>query len=342
MRDAVPHCLTLGVASSYARLVETGPRPTPPLSRKGRDLSTTPDPHPATAPTYRRGPSGVAFVRLAVPDVQATVEFLRYHVGLALEEHDETHAFLRVGLEHHSVELVQDASLTAFRYDGVGYHVADAADLAEIRDRVAAGGLEVLPLTEGTAALTQDGFAVVDPNGTLVELFTDFLEYAETPWPELRPERLVHPFIVTDKYDETMAFYLDLLGFRVSDYVEDFTAFLRCEDRYHHSLAIRRSNRFSLEHLCFIMGSFDGVMRRRARAQYKNVRILGDVVNHSASTSIAFYLYDERHGPRWELCDGHRIFTPEEHATHRPRRLKRDPRNIDIWRAEADDRTWAH
>ena len=280
-------------------------------------------------------------MRLAVPDMAATIEFLEYHVGLALEGHDDTHAHLRVGREHHSIELIADPSLTEFRYDGVGFHVEDE-DLDDLRTRVAESGHEILPLTDRTKGLCQEGFAVRDPNGTLVELFTGLLEYAEDPWPDLRPQRLVHPFIVTDKYEQTLAFYLDVLGFLPSDYVEDFTAFLRCEDRYHHSLAIRRSTKFALEHLCFIMGDMDGVMRRRARAQYKGVKILGDVVNHSASTSIAFYLFDEKHGPRYELCDGHRIFSADEHETHRPRRLKRDPRNIDIWRAEADDRTWAH
>jgi catechol 2,3-dioxygenase-like lactoylglutathione lyase family enzyme len=288
------------------------------------------------------GPAGAAFVRLAVPDLTSTIEFLGFHVGTAAEEVEDDHAYLRVGTEHHSVELVADPSLDRFKYEGVGFHVTDDAALRDLQTRVEAAGHEVLPLTDRTKGLCQSGFAVRDPNGTLVELFTDFVEYAEAPWPDLRPERMVHPFIVTDRYDETLEFYMGVLGFQASDYVEDFTAFLRCEDRYHHSLAVRRANRFELEHLCFVMGSFDAVMRRRARAQYKEVRIIGDVVNHSASTSIAFYLYDEKHGPRYELCDGHRVFTPEEHETHRPRRLKRDPRNIDVWRAEADDRTWAH
>lgn len=296
----------------------------------------------ATPPVLPRGPAGLAYVRLAVPDLTATIAFLDYHVGLALEEHDDTHAYLRVGTEHHSIELLAEPELTAFRYDAVGYTVDTGDDLADLRERIVTAGHTPLPLQDRMKSLCQDGFAVRDPNGTTVELVVDMVEYAETPWPDLRPEKLVHPFVITDRYEETLHFYLEVLGFRASDYVEDFTAFLRCEDRYHHSLAVRRSDRFALEHLCFIMGSFDGVMRRRARAQYKNVKILGDVVNHSASTSLAFYLYDPAHGPRYELCDGHKILTPEEHATHRPRRLRRDPRNIDVWRAAPDDRTWAH
>jgi hypothetical protein len=37
------------------------------------------------------------------------------------------------------------------------------------------------------------------------------------------------------------------------------------------------------------------------------------------------------------LCDGHRVFTPEEHETHRARRMSVDPRDIEVWRAAADD-----
>jgi hypothetical protein len=78
-------------------------------------------------------------------------------------------------------------------------------------------------------------------------------------------------------------------------------------------------------------------MRMRARALYKGSPIASDLVNHSASTSIAFYLHDPKHGPRFELCDRHRVFTPEEHETHRPRFMPADPRNIDVWRPAADD-----
>ncbi|MEH1015928.1 VOC family protein [Micromonospora sp. CPCC 206060] len=185
--------------------------------------------------------------------------------------------------------------------------------------------------------LCERGFGVRDPNGLIVELFTEFVEYAEPPLIELRPLDLVHPFLATNKYDETVEFYTKVLGFLPSDYVGDVTVFLRGEDRYHHSLALQRNEEHYVAHLCFMMKSFDHVMRGRARALYKQVPIASDMVNHSASTSIVFYLYDPKHGPRYELCDGHRVFTPEEHETHRPRRMVLDPRNIDVWRAAADD-----
>ncbi|MBW4701739.1 MULTISPECIES: VOC family protein [unclassified Micromonospora] len=291
------------------------------------------------ATARRRGPYGMEYARIEVPDLAASIEFLQYHVGLQLEQHDDEYAFLRADLEHHSIELVAAPQRTESWTTAVGFSVENDAVLDDLRERVTAAGHEVFELADRVKGLVQRGFAVRDPNGLIVELFTEFQEYAEPPLIELRPLDLVHPFLATDKYDETLAFYTKVLGFQESDHVGDVTVFLRSEDRYHHSLAIQRNNEFYVAHLCFMMKSFDHVMRGRARAQYKQVPIASDLVNHSASTSIAFYMHDTRHGPRYELCDRHRVFTPEEHETHRARRMAVDPRNIDVWRPAADD--WA-
>ena len=147
----------------------------------------------------------------------------------------------------------------------------------------------------------------------------------------------MHPFLATAKYQETLDFYQNVLHFIPSDYVVGSTTFFRAEDRYHHSLAVQNNTEHYVAHLCFAMKSLDHVMRMRARALYKGAPIASDIVNHSASTSIAFYMHEPKFGPRFELCDAHRVFTPEEHETHRARRMPADPRNIDVWRPASDD-----
>jgi catechol 2,3-dioxygenase-like lactoylglutathione lyase family enzyme len=297
------------------------------------DLVTVP-------PARPHGPFGMEYARIEVPDMQATIDFLVYHVGLQVEQRTDERAYLRADIEHHSVELVAAPHREVGETVAVGYSVENGEVLAQLQKRVIDAGLEVLELDERQQALCSEGFAVRDPNGLVVELFTEFLEYAEAPHVEIRPVDLVHPFLITEKYEETLAFYRDVLGFIPSDHIVGSTTFLRCEDRYHHSLAISRSRgegEFFVAHLCFAMKSFDHVMRMRARALYKGSPIASDLVNHSASTSIAFYLHDPAHGPRFELCDRHRVFTPEEHETHRARQMPADPRNIDVWRPASDD-----
>jgi 2,3-dihydroxy-p-cumate/2,3-dihydroxybenzoate 3,4-dioxygenase len=289
-------------------------------------------------PTRRRGPHGLLYARIEVPDIDASREFYEYHVGLEAVDVAADRVTLRAGATHHCIELLHAPQRTEAFTSAVGFDVESAALLTDIGGRLDAAGHERFGLDPDVKALCTDGFAVRDPNGLIVELVHEFHEFAEAPIVELRPVDMVHPFISTPLYEESLAFYAGLLGFQPSDFIANQTAFLRSENRYHHSFAIRRDATFYVAHLCFLMKSFDHVMRMRARAIYKGVPIPSDIVNHSASHSIAFYMHDVRHGPRAELCDGHRVLTPEEHeTTHRPRRMSVDPRNIDVWRAAADD-----
>ncbi|MCF8542001.1 MAG: VOC family protein [Candidatus Nanopelagicales bacterium] len=288
-----------------------------------------------------RGPYGFAFARIAVPDLAASIDFYTYHVGLQLEGHDDTYAQLRANLSHHDIELVADPSLTEHHVETLAFTVESQEVLEDLRNRLVADGREIGELHPRTKAACLDGFSVQDPNGQMLEFVRDFHVYAEPPLVEWRPIDIVHPFLSTPHYQESLRFYCDVLGFLRSDVIvaDGFGAstFLRCEDRYHHALALRQDTKYYVAHLAFQMKSLDHVMRGRTKAVYKKVPIPSDIVNHSASASIAFYMYVAQHGPRIELMDRHRVFTPEEHETHKERYMSADPRNIDVWRAAADD-----
>jgi 2,3-dihydroxy-p-cumate/2,3-dihydroxybenzoate 3,4-dioxygenase len=288
-----------------------------------------------------RGPYGFAFARIAVPDLAASIEFYTYHVGLQLERHDDTYAQLRADLRHHDIELVADPSRTEHFVETLAYTVESQEVLDDIRQRLIEDGRQIGELHPRTKAACLDGFSVVDPNGQTLEFIRDFFVYAEPPLVEWRPVDIVHPFLSTAHYQESLRFYCDVLGFLRSDVIvaDGFGAstFLRCEDRYHHALALRQDSKYYVAHLAFQMKSLDHVMRGRTKAIYKKVFIPSDIVNHSASTSIAFYMYEGQHGPRIELMDKHRVFTPLEHETHKERYMPADPRNIDVWRAASDD-----
>ncbi|MBM4435354.1 MAG: hypothetical protein FJ028_09725 [Chloroflexi bacterium] len=290
----------------------------------------------ATA-AWKRGPYAFEYARIAVADPAASSEFYQRHVGLDVSGRKDGRVYLRAGNEHHCIELVKDAAAKTSKVLALGFSVDDDEALAEIRDRVTAAGHAVGPLDPLQKGFCSDGFATKDPTGLTIELFTGFQVFAEAPMLEYRPTCIVHPFLGTEKYDETLTFYLDVMGFRASDYIANASAFLRSENRFHHSLAMRRSKAFEIAHICFQMKSFDHMMRGRAKAIYHKVKIGADMANHSGSRSLAFYMEDEAHGPKIELCDGHEILSPEDHERRKPRIMAIDPRNIDVWRAAEDD-----
>ena len=284
-----------------------------------------------------KAPFAMEYARLAVPDVDATRDFLDYHVGLEPVEGDFEYTYLRAATDHHSIELYAAPGAEKAEVKAIGYSVESEAVLEALGNSVGNSGHHVHDLDKHTAPWVSNGFGVDDPNGLRIELFTDYSVFASVPFRLYRPKKVVHPFIGTPKWEETVAFYLDVLNFQASDYIRGSVAFLRSENRYHHSIAIRNTEHFGVEHICFIMQNLDHVMRGRAMALHKNIPIASDLVNHSGSESVAVYLHDPMHGPRYELCDGHIVLDEEEHETHKARYMAVDPRNIDIWRPAADD-----
>lgn len=56
----------------------------------------------------------------------------------------------------------------------------------------------------------------------------------------VEPRRLCHLVLNTARFDQVVEFYTGVLGFRVSDWIEDQMAFLRC-GRKHHVLSFNRA-----------------------------------------------------------------------------------------------------
>lgn len=284
-----------------------------------------------------KAPEAFAYIRIAVPDVSATTEFYEKYVGLEVSRRDGDAVFLRAGTPHHAVELVPGGTdrgeTLAF-----GYTMASDDDLAALRRRLEDAGHAIETLAETVQAVSMDGFVVKDVHGLRWEFVSGFHEFAEPPFLAFHPEQVMHPFLVTPHYEESVRLARDVIGLQASDYIGDVTAFLRGENRYHHALAILKAKDYGIDHVNFLMPTLDHVMRARARLLYEGVPIKMDLVKHSASTTIAFYFHLPEHGPPVELSFGHRRFTEEEHETHRPRRMAEGARNeLDLWRCSDDD-----
>lgn len=285
----------------------------------------------------RRAPYGFEYIRIGVPDLAAAREFFEYHVGLTAVDDESDRVTLRADVDHHCVELRAAEGAQEMEVLALGFSAESDEVLEDLHNRVSEAGCRVLPVDDAVKPLVTASFATVDPSGFHIEMVTEYQVFAEPPHVEIRPVDIVHPFLATPHFEESLDFYTNVLGYQVSDYIGHQTAFLRGEDRYHHSLAVRRGERPEVAHVAFLMKSFDHVMRGFARARYKGIPIPTGLVNHSASRSLAFYMDVPRFSPSVELCDGHLVFGAGEHETHVPRRMAVDPRNIDVWRAAADD-----
>ena len=131
--------------------------------------------------------------------------------------------------------------------DHLGFEVGSRPDLDDLADRIRASGVDIAEDAElAKMRQVQHLMRCQDPAGNNVEFAVGHLD-APTPFVSPRGvtfktgiQGLGHAVIVVPDFDAAWAFYVDLLGFQLSDTIDlRFTTarFLHCNSR-HHTLAI--------------------------------------------------------------------------------------------------------
>ena len=168
------------------------------------------------------------------------------------------------------------------------YAVSDAASLEGLTIRLRAAGVETVPFA--TPWFEKESVSFVDPDG---HRFVFGLP-VPTPTPAIAPAevtgalpaRLQHVVLASRDAARMLAFFRDVVGFRLSDCVVDGagamrTCFLRT-DHEHHSLAIFQADSNRLDHHCY------------ESADWNSIRDWGD---HFASIHLPVVWGPGRHGP---------------------------------------------
>jgi len=150
-----------------------------------------------------------------------------------------------------------------------GWEVADRAALDALAAKLEAAHIEVKnePQALADARRVRTLISFHDPAGNRLEAFYG-AEIDETPFSPGRsisgfrtgPLGLGHAVLTVDNIDPMMAFYVDVLGFGLSDYMrEPFRAYFFHVNARHHSLALIETGRNGMHHLMVELFSLDDV-----------------------------------------------------------------------------------
>jgi catechol 2,3-dioxygenase-like lactoylglutathione lyase family enzyme len=108
----------------------------------------------------------------------------------------------------------------------------------------------------------------------------------------VRPKKLGHAVLGTTDLPSTMAFFVDGLGFKVSDYISDKGVFLRCSDDHHNVLALAAPVNF-LHHTSWQVDDVDDIGRGAKRMLEDNPeRHVWGLGRHHAGSNFFWYLKD--------------------------------------------------
>jgi 2,3-dihydroxy-p-cumate/2,3-dihydroxybenzoate 3,4-dioxygenase len=280
----------------------------------------------------------LGYVALNVSDLDRSVAFYRDMAGLDLVEHTPgKEAFLSCNGDHHNIQLVQAAEASLKR---IAYQLEDVSQIGVAESVLTQAGVPFERVSAAECGRLRIGSALRfrDPNGVPFELFASMIS---------RPQRFVphptdlshlsHAVVKIPQFDRSLAFYREVMNFRVSDFRheptgEPYFAFMRCfPNPYHHSFAVVASSKAAFFHIAFTVRSLDDLMFGRNRLKKAGVIIAPTPGRHMASGSVFQYFADPD-GFTLEYTWGMEEF-PEVGARE-PRMLDKSNRTTDIWDGE--------
>jgi catechol 2,3-dioxygenase-like lactoylglutathione lyase family enzyme len=229
----------------------------------------------------------IAHATFETPDLGKAIDYYTQVNGLILAEREQSRAFLTTRTGILSIQLERGSQSRCAR---LAFELDNHVDLASVRKALAAKGIQCDKKQDPIPGIS-NMISLLDPNGTTIELFTDW-KYI-SPWRDgvgIGPLKLGHVAFFTPDPGSLAEFYQQVLGFRVSDWIEDFFVFMRCGPD-HHSVNFLRGDRVRMHHVAF---------------ELKDIGHLGNSCDLLAKHKIPLVWGPLRFGPGHNLAAFHR------------------------------------
>jgi len=229
--------------------------------------------------------AGLRGVDLGVPDVAAHARFFTRVWNLAVVAERNGSVYLRgAGAIHHILALHprEHAQLLC-----VNLAAADRDAIDRLHARARNAGAR---LVDAPAAVNEPGggygFAFSDLEGRVLRVIADDARHAEARAQPDRPQKITHVVLNTSRQEEAAAFWVQALGFEVSD--RSLLTFIRCNTD-HHNIAFHPGDSSTLHHIAFEMDSIDAVMRGAGRMRDAGYPIEWGPGRHGPGNNVFAY-----------------------------------------------------
>jgi catechol 2,3-dioxygenase-like lactoylglutathione lyase family enzyme len=230
--------------------------------------------------------TGLRSVELGVTDVAAAARFYTEVWGLTQVAASGDAVYLRgTGAPHHLVALHRRPRAELL---GITFHAESRGDIDALHARLKraeAGPVEPLaPIAEPGGGY---GFAFKDPEGRIFRASTGDARHADAGDAHSRPRELAHVVLNSADVPRATAFFVDVLGFRLTDQTR-MMDFVTCNE-HHHNIAFAHADAATLNHIAFELPDLESLMRGAGRVRDAGVRIEWGVGRHGPGNNVFAY-----------------------------------------------------
>jgi len=230
-------------------------------------------------------PSRVGHATFETPDLDKALAYYTDVNGLKLVGHEKGRAYLasKTGLLTLALEQGRAEDLKR-----ISFEVSPKADFADLAKALAADGVKSDVRSDSVPGIGKV-LAFADPKGTIIELFQDW-SYLGGHHQVLGagPLKLGHIAYIVEDPHAMADWYCRVLGFKVSDWIEDFFVFLRCNPD-HHTVNFIRGPKPKMHHIAFEMKDFAHIQNACEILAVRKIPINWGPVRHGPGHNVAIY-----------------------------------------------------
>lgn len=231
----------------------------------------------------------IRYVGYAVPDLEAERLFYRDKWGLReVAEQDGMVFFATHG--HAELFVVRLRQAEVKRVDVIALAADSRADVDALFAKVQEAGARIISQPHALTGFGGGyGFRFFSPDGLTFEISSDVArgDARELVKWEGIPQKISHIVMHSPDHKAAVQFFIDVLGFRLSDWLGDFMAFLRCNEA-HHRVAFLPGPP-CLNHVAYDMLSVDDMMRGVSRLKQQDIDIRWGPGRHTAGNNTFSY-----------------------------------------------------
>ncbi|MDB5670317.1 MAG: Glyoxalase/bleomycin resistance protein/dioxygenase, partial [Alphaproteobacteria bacterium] len=180
----------------------------------------------------------IRYVGYGVPDLDAERAFYRDKWGLReVAEEDSMVYFAAEGSDEKFVVRLRESEEK--RIDVIGLAAETRADIDGLFAKVGEAGCKIVFAPRELTSLGGGyGFRFFNPDGLPFEISAEVEKGSAREmvrWEGI-PQKISHIVMHSPDHKAAVQFFVDVLGFKVSDWLGDFMGFLRCNE-WHHRIA---------------------------------------------------------------------------------------------------------
>jgi catechol-2,3-dioxygenase len=230
----------------------------------------------------------IGYAVFETPDVPRLSEYYREVLGLTVRAQTADAFFLSCPLDRHSIVLQKGGEPGCTR---IGLEVADREELAVLRQRLLSQGISVQEMTDPAPSVDRR-ISFSGPGHFAIDVQVESEGSNDAALDsKVDPLRLGHVAFKVSDVQRATKFFTDILDFRVSDWIGDFFAFLRCGPE-HHTVNFLRNPRERMHHIAFQLKDIQHIQRACDFLGRKKIALIWGPGRHGPGHNVFTYHYD--------------------------------------------------